>query len=129
LERWLQEDRARGLDLSRAPLVRIALIEEPDGYRLVSTSHQLLSDGWSSPMIYGELFALYDACREGAPLALPERRPYRDYIAWLSTQDSAHAESFWRTALGGITAATPLGGLENRSSQTAQPETVQRVMT
>src|SRR5207248_1170699 len=44
----------------------------------------------------------------GQELQLVSPRPYRDYIAWLQRHDLAQAEGFWRQALQGIAAPTPL---------------------
>ena len=51
---------------------------------------------------------LIEALRRGDAALLPAVRPYRDYIAWLQSQDMAAAEAYWRTALSGFTAPTPL---------------------
>ena len=102
---FLEMDRARGFDLSRPPLIRLTLIELARGdYRFVWTTHHVLSDGWSTPVVVQELFTLYG--RQDA--VLPASRPFRDYVAWLRDQDPTEAERFWRAELAGITAATPL---------------------
>ncbi|HOG48088.1 MAG TPA: amino acid adenylation domain-containing protein, partial [Anaerolineae bacterium] len=75
---------------------------------LVWTHHHLLLDGWSLPLLLKEVFACYEAAREGREAALPQPRPYRDYVAWLQQQDLAAAEGYWRAALAGFTAPTPL---------------------
>jgi amino acid adenylation domain-containing protein/non-ribosomal peptide synthase protein (TIGR01720 family) len=86
----LAEDRAAGLDLTQAPLMRIALVEEPGGTRVLWTFHHLLLDGWSLFHVLGDVMAVVN----GTEPAI--RRPFRDYVAWLSTQDTAQAEEFWR---------------------------------
>ena len=109
VEAFLREDRARGFDLARAPLMHMALFRlSDDAHQFVWTHHHLLLDGWSLPALLKELFALYDAACGGAPAALPPPPPYRDYIAWLAQQDLARAEAFWRQALRGFSAPTPL---------------------
>ncbi|MCS6844434.1 MAG: condensation domain-containing protein, partial [Caldilineales bacterium] len=110
---YLAEDRRRGFDLSKAPLARMALIRVADDvHRFAWSHHHALMDGWSLPLLLQEVFALYghlsQADGERAPLALPAVRPYGDFIAWLQAQDPARAEAFWRQALAGLTAPTPL---------------------
>src|SRR5262249_48657620 len=34
---------------------------------------------------------------------------FRDYVGWLNRQADDHAEGYWRHALRGVSAATPLG--------------------
>jgi amino acid adenylation domain-containing protein len=109
LERLLAEDRRRGFDLARPPLLRLALCRLADArYQLVWSFHHLLFDGWSMPLVIQEVFAFYAAARRGEELQLPRPRPYRDFILWLQRQDMAAAEAFWRRTLAGFTAPTPL---------------------
>ncbi|MEU3852989.1 condensation domain-containing protein [Streptomyces sp. NPDC029554] len=97
-EKLLARDAAARFDLARPPLLRLRLVAfgERD-HRLLISSHHLLWDGWSAPVLVRELFRLYTA--GGDPAALPPVRPYRDYLAWLSRQDRRAAESAWRKAL------------------------------
>ena len=102
-------DRWRGLDLSTAPALRLTLVllEERD-YRLLLSYHHLLLDGWSVPLLVRDIAALYDSFSRGRSIELPRTRPYRDYIAWLKSRDPATSERFWKLALEGVTAPTPL---------------------
>ncbi len=53
---WLAEDRRRGFDLTRAPLLRAATIRlDPNSLRLVWSWHHLLLDGWSVTRVIGVL--------------------------------------------------------------------------
>jgi amino acid adenylation domain-containing protein len=110
LQQTLAADRGRGFDLAVAPLVRLALIRLGERrFRFLWSHHHLILDGWSMPLLFHELFRLYEAEIAGRPAALPPPpRPYRDYIAWLKRQDAAAAEAFWRRELAGFTAPTPL---------------------
>ena len=105
--RWqalLAADRARGFDLAKPPLLRLLLARiGEDSHRLVWSSHHLLFDGWCFSLILNEVFALY----AGAQLP-PPPRPYRDYIAWIAGRDEAEADRYWRQALRGFTAPTPV---------------------
>src|SRR5690349_1732364 len=83
LAAFLRRDRARGFELTRAPLLRLALIRLAEGrHRFVWSYHHLLLDGWSAGIVLGEMARLYGALRRGEEPALPPCRPYRDYIAW-----------------------------------------------
>ena len=114
LERYLDHDRQRGFDPSRAPLMRLALFQlGPDRFQFVWTVHHLVVDGWCVPVILHEVVSFYEAFRDHRELELPPVRPYRDYIAWLKRQSLADAEQFWRKKLAGFTAPTPLGQEEN----------------
>ncbi len=110
LAEYLAADRMRPFDLTKAPLMRLALIRTaPDEHRLVWTHHHILLDGWSLPIVVNDFLQCYEALLQGREPALPEPRPYRDYINWLSRQDLSQAEQFWRGYLDGWASPTPLG--------------------
>ena len=109
LEAFLQADRARGFDLSKAPLMRTALIRlAEDAYRFVWTHHHLLLDGWCLPIILDEVFAFYESFRAGKEITLERGHSYRNYLAWLNQQDVSNAYAYWRGVLGGLMAPTPI---------------------
>jgi hypothetical protein len=86
----------------RAPLMRFALVHASGGGRFIWTCHHLLIDGWSLPLIVGELEAAYGAVRAGRLPDLPEAPDFRGYLDWLARQDGAAAKNFWRAELAGI---------------------------
>ncbi|NJO81279.1 MAG: amino acid adenylation domain-containing protein [Blastochloris sp.] len=101
---WHDADHTQGIDLNKAPLLRITMIRlTEDTYQFVWTYHHALLDGWSVPILLQEVFTYYEQL--GQEEAFPETtiRPYRDYIAWLQRQDTKAAEAFWRHNLAGFT--------------------------
>src|ERR1043165_1047940 len=81
--------------------MRFALIRlTAEQHRVVLTHHHLLMDGWSLPVLVGELLRLY--AHKGDCAVLPGVTPYRDYVAWIAGQDRAGAISAWREALAGL---------------------------
>ncbi|HEV2145843.1 MAG TPA: amino acid adenylation domain-containing protein, partial [Longimicrobiaceae bacterium] len=109
LEKYLDEDRREGFDLAKAPLMRLALFRVEDRVHwLIWTHHHLILDGWSLSVLFRDVLGLYAAYARGGKMQPRERRPYREYVAWLERQDLARAEGFWRETLAGFTAPTPL---------------------
>lgn len=109
LEVFLKADREQGFQLSKAPLMRLTLIQMDESvYQFIYSFHHLLLDGWSLSLVFKEVFVFYEAFCQGQDLHLKRSRPYQDYIAWLQQQDLSQAEAFWRLALKGFTAPTPL---------------------
>ncbi|HYH80302.1 MAG TPA: amino acid adenylation domain-containing protein [Longimicrobium sp.] len=107
--RELEAERRAGLDLVKAPLVRVRLYRMgPAEYRFGLTSHHMLLDGWSLPIVLGEFGALYGGLVEGELPRLPARPLFREYITWLGRQDMGAAEAFWRARLAGFASPTPL---------------------
>ncbi|WP_157722062.1 non-ribosomal peptide synthase/polyketide synthase [Tumebacillus avium] len=122
LEAFLSDDRAKGFDLSCAPLMRLAVIRTgADTHRLIWTSHHLLLDGWSMPLVFKEVFSLYDAYAGGQELALSPSRPYSDFIEWLSAQDINAAKAYWQQQLKGFSEPALLG-VERQSAVLPQGE-------
>ncbi|MDL4774581.1 amino acid adenylation domain-containing protein [Actinomadura xylanilytica] len=98
-------ERTRPFDMARPPLLRFVLIKlAADRHRMVFTHHHILLDGWSTPVLQTELFALYLAGGDDA--GLPRATPYKNYLAWLAAQDRAAAGDAWRRALDGIDGPT-----------------------
>lgn len=109
LQNYLQVDRTRGFELSKPPLMRIALLRiTEDTYQFVWSSHHLILDAWSNTILLKEFFTLYEAFCQGKSIRLKPSRPYRDYIAWLKQQDLSQLEVYWRQVLQGFRAPTPL---------------------
>ncbi len=103
LDELLAADRAAGMELTSAPLQRLAVAHLPaDELLVVWTAHHITLDGWSAAQFFAEV------CAEYAGRATPPRRPFREYLRWLAGQDRAGAEAYWRAALTGFRSATPL---------------------
>ncbi|MFJ3793087.1 amino acid adenylation domain-containing protein [Kitasatospora sp. NPDC090091] len=108
-------DRTRGFDMERPPLLRLTMVRvAEDAFWLILTSHHILLDGWSSPLVVQELFQHYRA--GGEDTGLPPVTPYRSYLAWLAKQDRGAAEEAWRGALAGVDAPTLLVPEGDRST-------------
>lgn len=109
LETFLEADRRRGFEFSRAPLMRLTLIRlAGDLYRFIWSYHHVLLDGWSLSQVLQEFFIFYETILQDEHYPMPATNPYRDYINWLQQQDRSRAETFWRGQLQGITGPTPL---------------------
>lgn len=103
-EMYWQTDRTRGFDLAQAPVMRFTLIQTgATTHRLLWSFHHLLLDGWSVGRIFRAAFEAYRDIAAGRPPAKPSPRPFRDYIAWLQTQDQAPMQRFWEAQLAGYT--------------------------
>ncbi|QSQ16101.1 non-ribosomal peptide synthase/polyketide synthase [Myxococcus landrumensis] len=114
------QDRARGFDLRTPPLLRLTVIRTEDNtWRVLWTLHHLIVDGWSLGLLFQELFTTYEQVRSGRPSSKSESTSFRDYIAWLQRQSLESAETYWRKALRGFTAPTPLPGAHPRNADAA----------
>ncbi|WP_197521221.1 non-ribosomal peptide synthetase, partial [Mycobacterium sp. E787] len=97
-------ERAAVCDLNHQPAFRAALIgTAEDQHRLVLTNHHIVLDGWSLPILLGEIFASYH--RQWLPAA----RPYRSFVSWLTGRDLDAARAAWREVLAGFDTPSLVG--------------------
>lgn len=110
VESLRREDLETPLHLGKAPLMRATLVRlGDDRHRFFWAIHHLVVDRWSHGVLFADLRALYSASVTGQLPALPPAPSFRSYVAWVSQQDRAGAERFWRAELAGLRTATPLG--------------------
>ncbi|WP_442791741.1 amino acid adenylation domain-containing protein [Mycolicibacterium sp. ND9-15] len=101
IQRVCAHERAAVCDLGDEPAFRVALIcIAEDRHRLVLTSHHIVVDGWSMPILVTEIFASY----RGQPL--PAAVPYRRFVSWLADRDLEAAHSAWCEVLAGFDTPT-----------------------
>ncbi|WP_119185007.1 non-ribosomal peptide synthetase, partial [Mycobacterium decipiens] len=104
IQRLCAAERAAVCDLAGGPAFRVALIRTAaDRHRFVLTSHHVVLDGWSLPILMGEIFASY--C--GQPLAAAAS--YRAFITWLAGRDLDAARAAWGEVLAGFDIPTLVG--------------------
>ncbi|OBF67832.1 non-ribosomal peptide synthetase, partial [Mycobacterium sp. 852002-51971_SCH5477799-a] len=130
IQRVREAERAAVCDLADQPAVRAALVRTAaDQHRFVLTNHHIVLDGWSTPILLGEIFASYHGQRLPAPV------PYGRFCAWLAERDRAAAQDAWRAVLAGFEAPTLVGppdrlGLGPRGAASfTVPEETTRALT
>ncbi|MEY8240024.1 MAG: amino acid adenylation domain-containing protein [Cycloclasticus sp.] len=111
LDDFCKQDRARGFDLTQAPLMRVAMIKvTSDAWWLVSTRHHIVFDGWCTALMFEDVFGHYLVLHTGAPREQSTGPAYKSYISWIHQQDKTRVDNYWRENLGQFTAPTPLPG-------------------
>src|SRR5208283_677678 len=104
IQRVCAAERAAVCDLADQPAFRAALIRTAaDRHRLVLTNHHIVLDGWSMPILLGEIFASYYGQR------LAAAGSYRRFVTWLAGRDHAAARAAWREVLAGFDTPTLVG--------------------
>jgi non-ribosomal peptide synthase protein (TIGR01720 family) len=107
VQRLCAAERAAVCDLADPPAFRMVLIRTAqDRHRFVLTIHHIVVDGWSLPILLGEIFASYSGER------LPTAAPYRSFVTWLADRDLAAARAAWREVLAGFDTPTFVGPLD-----------------
>ncbi|MEU7481582.1 amino acid adenylation domain-containing protein [Lentzea sp. NPDC042327] len=109
LHALLESDRAAGMDLTAAPLMRVAIARlAHDEVLVLWTFHHVLLDGWSAAQLFTEVCEHHAAITRGTAGPATARPPFREYLHWLDRQDGAEAERYWRRVLDGFAETTPL---------------------
>ncbi len=104
IEQVCAAERIAVCELANQPAFRAALIRTgTDRYRFVLTNHHIVLDGWSLPILLGEVFASYYGQR------LRPAAPYRRFVSWMSGRDLDAARSAWGRVLAGFDTPTLVG--------------------
>ncbi|WP_421841961.1 amino acid adenylation domain-containing protein [Mycobacterium sp.] len=97
-------ERAAVCEVADQSAFRVALIRiTQDLHRFVLTNHHIVLDGWSLPILLGEIFAAYHGQR------LPAAVPYRRFVTWLADRDRDAARAAWGQLLAGFDIPTLVG--------------------
>ncbi|MCG7597649.1 amino acid adenylation domain-containing protein, partial [Mycobacterium sp. PSTR-4-N] len=99
-----RRELARPFDLSQAPLVRYVLVSlAEDDHRLIQTMHHIIADGWSYPVIFGDIVAAHNAALGRQAGLDPAPVTLRDHVESVLARDHAVAIDAWRETLRGAT--------------------------
>jgi acyl carrier protein len=113
-ERLRDEEARTPFDLAQGPLFRAQLLRlADDDYIFLLTLHHIVSDGWSSGVLWREFSTLYADAVAGRSSSLPPLPiQYADYAAWQHErlQGATYDDllSFWRRQLAGAPASLNL---------------------
>ena len=109
LRSYAEADRKKGFNLSKAPLMRLTLVQTSHSdYHFFFSHHHMLFDGWSAALLLKEVFTVYQANCTGKTISLENPESYKTYITWLKQQNLSEAELYWRKTLQGFTQPTPV---------------------
>ncbi|HEU5023999.1 MAG TPA: amino acid adenylation domain-containing protein [Spirillospora sp.] len=104
LRAYIDGERRRALDPAAAPLLRVAVHVEPDGWRLAFTQSHALTEGWSQHSLLMEVVREYEAIRDGADAPAHEAPAVRfaDTIAAeLAAVADPAGRAHWERGLAG----------------------------
>jgi amino acid adenylation domain-containing protein len=110
----IASETQRPFDLSRAPLLRLALVRLGAGeHLLIITMHHLICDAWSIGVFMRELVACYNSFTNDTTPSLPALPvQYVDFAAWqrneLTGASLQKQLDYWRNKLAGAPAVIGL---------------------
>ncbi|BBZ39434.1 hypothetical protein MCNS_24970 [Mycobacterium conspicuum] len=103
IDRVCAAERAAVCDLTTPPAFRAVLIRVAERrHRFVLTSHHIVLDGWSTPILLREVFAGYHR------QPLPPAGSYRRFVTWLADRDLDAARATWSEVFAGFDTPTLL---------------------
>ncbi|MEO7583966.1 MAG: non-ribosomal peptide synthase/polyketide synthase [Ferruginibacter sp.] len=109
LKEYDATDLALGFNFKSVPLMRIALTRLSDNvYRMLWTSHHILYDGWSIPVLMEEFLTTYELLVAGKQPLKGEEDKYEDYIRYIERLDKDKARQYWVNYLKGVEQSTLL---------------------
>jgi amino acid adenylation domain-containing protein/non-ribosomal peptide synthase protein (TIGR01720 family) len=109
LMEYKETDRKQGFDFKSAPLMRISLIRlSRERYRMLWTSHHILFDGWSLPVMMEEFLSTYEILEAGSEVKPREVDSYEDYIRYIERGNKEAEEDHWRRYMQGVEQGTLL---------------------
>ncbi|WP_149096515.1 non-ribosomal peptide synthetase, partial [Paenibacillus terrae] len=114
VEKFKQEDRERGFDLSKDLLIRLSVLQEgADTYHLIWSFHHILFDGWCLGFIVNDFFQSYSRHYDGLPVTIEKKPSYSEYIRWLEKQNTEKARLYWKSYLEGYGQLTGIPDLNS----------------
>ncbi len=103
-----EAERSLPFDPADPPLVRFGVVVlGAEHHVLLVTSHHLVLDGWSMPLLVREVARLYGAELPAGLSSVgdeipPARGRFVDHLVWLGHQDLAAARAHWHEALADV---------------------------
>jgi len=98
LKKFLKEDRVRNFELGKAPLIRLTVIRTNGDISLVVlTHHHVLMDGFSSPIISGQILKEYQSSVKGIKDVGQYQQVvgFSRYLQWLQNRGKEKDREFW----------------------------------
>ncbi len=105
LSALINSEQSRQFDLKQAPLMAVTLIQLDDTtWQLVWTIHHLISDGWSTSVVFKDIFERY----QGTQKEGEKQARFRDYVVWLRKSAPKTDMAYWTAHLEHLTAPSLL---------------------
>lgn len=110
LDKIIDKDAEKTLDLQKDSLIKITLVDFSDERYLLFRSHHIILDGWCFPIIMNDFQNYYKALSDGVNIKVlsdkiekevSEQTSYAQYVSWLKKQNKKEAAEYWKKLLSG----------------------------
>ena len=108
LDKLINEDSKRTLDLQKDSLLRVTIADFADERYVIMHTHHIIVDGWCLPILITDLQKYYGKLSEGTAVeALTKeineenrvQTSYAEYVNWIRKQDVEKVSEYWGTLL------------------------------
>ena len=108
LDKLINEDSERTLDLQKDSLLRVTIVDFADERYVIMHTHHIIVDGWCLPILITDLQKYYGKLSEGTTVEAlmkeinEENRvqtSYAEYVNWIRKQDVEKVSEYWETLL------------------------------
>ncbi|HLJ27398.1 MAG TPA: amino acid adenylation domain-containing protein [Candidatus Angelobacter sp.] len=109
VQRVAEEEAGLSFDLGNGPLFRLTLFRLAEArFATLLTFHPIMIDRRSAQLLESQAEAAYHHLRKDEAAPAEDAAPFKDFILWLSRQDSSEGLRYWQRCLEGFGTATPL---------------------
>ena len=109
LQKHIAEETDTLFDLEKGPLIRARLIQLDDrSYIFLLTMHHIITDRWSTELIFESVKKIYNELSEGKTPEIPSTSiQYRDYAIWYiehlkNEEKSGMSRNYWKEKFSNI---------------------------
>lgn len=105
VQTYIHKDANTAFEMDKAPLFRLSLLKQAENsIKFIFTTHHIISDGWSSPVLFGEYLENYKTLSEGKILVNTEAKDnYKDFISYISAKNNSEIGRYWKQQLSELT--------------------------
>ncbi|MEL7148574.1 MAG: condensation domain-containing protein, partial [Bacteroidota bacterium] len=120
------EDRNRSFDLREPSLFRLHIIKQgEEHFTILKNEHHSIADGWSGPVLLGQLHQFYDALSDQRPLRITPETTYLKAQEYFYHHLPA-ARDYWATHLKEVESANEIDALLDVKLPVDQQRTVEQ---
>jgi len=99
-EKIKARDIRRGFDLEDDTLIRMIIVNLSDNdYRMIQTSHHIISDGWCVSIMYGELFRYYKLLEAGSGIPKEDGGDFEKFVRYIEMKNKEESLCYWKKIL------------------------------
>ena len=113
-----ESDKQRGFNIEEDCLFRLSILKiDENNYKVIMTSHHIIMDGWSLPIVVDDFMELYELNKNGkfTETVLENQGTFSEYVSMILKKDENL--NYWNNLLSGLEEKTTIKGSGNPESK------------